>query len=69
MNWKPIIETVCEAFGDQKHVAGLLGIEPSAITRMKQGTLRRVSYETGCKIMDLHRQAQKQIRRNAARAS
>ena len=52
MNWKPLIEELMP-FYSQREIAEQAGVAESAVTRMRQGKLRRVSYEVGCKIMEL----------------
>ena len=52
MDWKAIIHELTQHY-EQKFIAEHAGLAESAITRMKTGRLERVSYDAGCKIMEL----------------
>ena len=62
MDWTCIIKDLALDY-PQKELALYSGLAESAITRMKAGTLRRVSYEAGCKLVELHTKWQRRQRR------
>ena len=52
MDWQAIIKELAPHY-EQRAIAEHAGLAESAITRMKSGDLTRVSYEAGCKIMEM----------------
>ena len=52
MDWTSIIKELAPYY-EQRAIAKQAGLAESAITRMKSGELTRVSYDAGCKIMEM----------------
>lgn len=65
MDWKSIIETLSKVHS-QREIAVVSKLDPATITRLKQGALTRVSYEAGCRLVDMHRKAERKAKRSAA---
>ena len=64
MNWKSLISELTP-FYSQREIAEHAGLAESAVSRMKRGLLHRVSYEAGCKIMEMVVKTRRRKRRPA----
>lgn len=69
MNWKPIIETL-EKSMRHSDIAEAAGMASSGhVHNLKSGLQKTVSYEIGCRLMEMHRKALRSQARAAKKSA
>ena len=64
MNWKSIINDLA-VYYSQREIAEHAGLAESTVSRMRQYDSYRVSYEAGCKIMEMVAKMRRRKQRTA----
>lgn len=67
MDWKLIITDLHRELGGYQQIADQAGMSKGAVHDLGSGRAKSVMYETGCKLVDMHRRVMRKAARRVAK--